>query len=132
MTDHQADIPEIANRHGFAPSHFSEAFKALDELISDGLANEDGGRIVITPAGQRYARIAAAAFDAYLARGTARHSLRCERMVAGQHDKRPGRGPGRAMQPFRKIGKIAGVSECRSVGRCRKHAKYGSGPDARP
>ncbi|SDT94431.1 coproporphyrinogen III oxidase, anaerobic [Stappia sp. ES.058] len=75
MTDHQADIPEIANRHGFAPSHFSEAFKALDELISDGLANEDGGRIVITPAGQRYARIAAAAFDAYLARGTARHSV---------------------------------------------------------
>jgi oxygen-independent coproporphyrinogen-3 oxidase len=75
MTDHQADIPEIANRHGFAPSHFSDAFEALDEMIADGLVTENGGRVVITTAGQRYARIAAAAFDAYLARGTARHSI---------------------------------------------------------
>ena len=34
-----------------------------------------GGLVEVSEAGQRYARVAAAAFDAYLERGTARHSV---------------------------------------------------------
>jgi len=75
MTDHEADIGAIASKHGFTPAHFEEAFEALQEMVADGLVEHTGTHVAITATGQRYARVAAAAFDAYLARGTARHSV---------------------------------------------------------
>lgn len=75
MTDHRADVAAIAARYGLRLSAFAEAFAGLEEMIADGLVRRDGGVIEITEEGQRYARVAAAAFDAYLERGTARHSV---------------------------------------------------------
>lgn len=75
MTDHEADVLAIAKRFGFPPSHFDTSIDALADMIADGLATYDGGVVRITETGQRYARVAAAAFDAYLAAGAARHSI---------------------------------------------------------
>ncbi|MAB00486.1 MAG: oxygen-independent coproporphyrinogen III oxidase [Stappia sp.] len=75
MTDHRADVAEIAARHGFPLSQFATAFAQLEEMVADGLVRRRGGLVEVSEAGQRYARVAAAAFDAYLERGTARHSV---------------------------------------------------------
>jgi oxygen-independent coproporphyrinogen-3 oxidase len=75
MTGHMADLAEIARAHGFAEEHFAGDLAVLEEMIDDGLVEVSGSRVTITEPGQRYARVAAAAFDAYLDRGTARHSL---------------------------------------------------------
>ena len=40
----------------------------------DGLVVAAGTRMTVTAAGKPFVRLVAAAFDAYLARGTARHS----------------------------------------------------------
>ena len=75
MTDHRADVAEIAARNGFPLSHFATAFALLEEMVADGLVRRTGGLVEVSETGQRYARVAAAAFDAYLERGTARHSV---------------------------------------------------------
>lgn len=75
MTAHAADVGAIAAGHGFCESDFADGFAELGEMIADGLVELDGARISITPRGQRYARVAASAFDTYLERGTARHSV---------------------------------------------------------
>ncbi|MHC5654380.1 oxygen-independent coproporphyrinogen III oxidase [Stappia sp.] len=75
MTDHRVDVAEVAAHHGFAVDHFAESFDALAEMVRDGLAIIEENRVAVTQEGQRYARIAAAAFDAYLAAGAARHSV---------------------------------------------------------
>jgi oxygen-independent coproporphyrinogen-3 oxidase len=47
----------------------------LRTLEQDGLVVRDGDRITVTAAGRPFVRAVAAAFDAYLARGMARHSV---------------------------------------------------------
>lgn len=75
MTEHAADIGEIAAGHALPLAHFSASIADLAEMIADGLVIVEGSRIEITPRGAPYARIAAAAFDIYLQRGLARHSV---------------------------------------------------------
>ncbi|WP_186400128.1 oxygen-independent coproporphyrinogen III oxidase [Stappia sp. P2PMeth1] len=75
MTEHAADIGEIAAAHGLPLAHFSGSMADLGELVEDGLVEIDGARIRVTPRGAPYARIAAAAFDIYLQSGLARHSV---------------------------------------------------------
>jgi oxygen-independent coproporphyrinogen III oxidase len=48
---------------------------ALAPLLADGLAVLDGLRLSVPPAARRAVRLVAACFDAYLARGTAVHSV---------------------------------------------------------
>jgi oxygen-independent coproporphyrinogen-3 oxidase len=57
-----------------ADEEFEDAFAALAPLADDGLVSVEGRRVAVTPAGRPFVRLAAAAFDAYLGRGTARHS----------------------------------------------------------
>ncbi|MBC2858436.1 oxygen-independent coproporphyrinogen III oxidase [Stappia sp. 28M-7] len=75
MTEHAADVGAIAAAHGLPLAHFSASIADLAEMIGDGLVTMDGSRIEVTPRGAPYARIAAAAFDIYLQRGVARHSV---------------------------------------------------------
>jgi oxygen-independent coproporphyrinogen-3 oxidase len=75
MTDHRADVAGIAARHGLPLSHFATAFAQLEEMVADGLVRRTGGVVEVSETGQRYSRVAASAFDAYLERGAARHSV---------------------------------------------------------
>lgn len=53
---------------------FAAARAALAPLEADGIVRVDGARIAVTEAGRPLVRLVAAAFDAYLDRGEARHS----------------------------------------------------------
>ena len=50
------------------------ALAALEPLQAEGFVMVDKRRIAVTEAGRPFVRLAAAAFDAYFAKGTARHS----------------------------------------------------------
>jgi oxygen-independent coproporphyrinogen III oxidase len=56
-------------------ARFAAEVETLEPLAAEGLLQLDGGRIVVTERGRPYVRIAAAAFDAYLAAGQKRHSV---------------------------------------------------------
>jgi oxygen-independent coproporphyrinogen-3 oxidase len=56
-------------------TRFAGELAALEALAAQGLLAIDGAKITITEAGRPYIRIAAAAFDSYLAAGQKRHSV---------------------------------------------------------
>jgi len=56
-------------------ARFAAEIDQLQPLADAGLLVRDSERIVMTPEGRPYVRIAAAAFDAWLAAGQTRHSL---------------------------------------------------------
>jgi oxygen-independent coproporphyrinogen-3 oxidase len=59
-----------------APGHdFGAELKALEDLSADGVVAVDRNRVTITEDGKPFVRLAAAAFDAYLTAGKARHSM---------------------------------------------------------
>ena len=74
MCDFSVDYGQQARDHGFAPDAFDAAAPGLEALVAQGLAQVSGRRVVMTPAGRPFVRLAAAAFDAYLESGAARHS----------------------------------------------------------
>jgi oxygen-independent coproporphyrinogen-3 oxidase len=72
MCDFEADVG--AARAGADAIDFSAEIEALAPLRGEGLVEIDGARIRITESGRPFVRLVAAAFDAYLPRGPARHS----------------------------------------------------------
>ncbi|MHA7773971.1 oxygen-independent coproporphyrinogen III oxidase [Roseibium sp. M-1] len=83
MTTYSCDLAPVCHSYGLTPNHLGDAFVALEDLASDGLvrldrSTNDSIRVDVTEAGRPYVRLAAAAFDAYLAAsqasGKARHS----------------------------------------------------------
>jgi oxygen-independent coproporphyrinogen-3 oxidase len=56
-------------------ARFADEFAQLEPLAAQGLLAIDGASITVTPRGRPFVRIAAAAFDAYLAAGQKRHSV---------------------------------------------------------
>jgi oxygen-independent coproporphyrinogen-3 oxidase len=66
---------EIAADSGIDPADLADAEPALRNLETDGLLERDGHRVTVTGRGRPFVRTIAAAFDCYLARGTARHSV---------------------------------------------------------
>ena len=56
-------------------ARFAAELETLKPLAAQGLLGIDGARITITEVGRPYIRIAAAAFDAYLAASQKRHSV---------------------------------------------------------
>jgi len=79
MTRYECDLAPVCRSYGMSPGHLQDAFAALGDLAADGLVRletgtEDNARISVTEAGRPYVRLAAAAFDAYLTNGKARHS----------------------------------------------------------
>jgi oxygen-independent coproporphyrinogen-3 oxidase len=73
MCDGAVDLDAAAARFG-APPGWWDAL-ALDDLAADGLITRQGARIALTAAGRPLCRVVAAAFDAYLPRSEARHSV---------------------------------------------------------
>lgn len=68
------DVGELAQAYGASPDVFREDFDQLARLEEDGLVRVDHLRVEVTPVGRPFVRLAAACFDAYLARAQARHS----------------------------------------------------------
>ena len=83
MTNYVCDLDPVCKAFGLTVQDLSDSFSALEDLAKDGLVRLDRGandnaRIEVTETGRPYVRLAAAAFDAYLAdsqaSGKARHS----------------------------------------------------------
>jgi oxygen-independent coproporphyrinogen-3 oxidase len=64
-----------ANAAALEDDAFDAALDSLVPLAAEGIVKIQGRRIVVTPSGRPFVRLVAAAFDAYLARGRARHSV---------------------------------------------------------
>ena len=75
MCDFTVDYGAVAMAHGFAIDAFDSAQAALTDLAADGVVELSGRRVSVTPRGQPFLRLAAAAFDAYLAAAPARHTV---------------------------------------------------------
>ena len=73
MCDLAIDLESLAGKN--SATHFAAELNALRPLADEGLLTLDGTRVTMTEAGRPWVRIAAAAFDAYLAAGQKRHSL---------------------------------------------------------
>lgn len=54
---------------------FASELSALQPLAAEGVVHVDGSRVTVTEQGRPFVRLVAAAFDAYLPRGQARHSI---------------------------------------------------------
>jgi len=83
MTNYACDLAPVCQSYGLSVQHLQDALATLDDLAADGLVRietgaDDTARVEVTDAGRPYVRLAAAAFDAYLAdsqaSGKARHS----------------------------------------------------------
>ncbi len=83
MTNYACDLAPVCKTYGLSTHDLADAFSALEDLAADGLVRldigaNDNARVQVTEAGRPYVRLAAAAFDAYLAAsqatGKARHS----------------------------------------------------------
>lgn len=83
MTDYVCDLTPVCKGFGLSVNDISDAFNALEDLAADGLVtlefgDNDNVRVSVTESGRPYVRLAAAAFDSYLAEsqatGKARHS----------------------------------------------------------
>jgi len=74
MCNLTVDLAAIAKKHGVSPDGFLPDMDKLKPLVEDGAVTIDGFTITITELGRPLSRLAAAAFDAYLAEGKARHS----------------------------------------------------------
>ena len=75
MCDFTVDYGVLALEHGYAIDAFDAAKTALIDLAEDGVVELTDRRVTVTPRGQPFLRLAAAAFDAYLAAAPARHTV---------------------------------------------------------
>lgn len=79
MTDYRCDIKATCRSLGEDMASLAPSLAALDELVTDGLVRVQSDVVEITQAGQPFVRLAAAAFDTYLADSQAatgaRHSM---------------------------------------------------------
>ncbi len=75
MCGFEVDYGAQAKAHGFSEDAFDAAAPELSALVEQGLVQTSRRRVVMTPAGRPFVRLAAAAFDAYLKAGAARHSV---------------------------------------------------------
>lgn len=74
MCDLEVDVALLCRRHGRPVDDLAAAFVALEPLVEEGLAEVAGHRVRVPERGRPFVRLACAAFDAYLGRGTARHA----------------------------------------------------------
>lgn len=75
MCDYAVDLDAVCAAHGVTTGAVADAFERLEEPARDGLVAIDGHRLTMSEAGKPLVRIVAAAFDVYLARAAARHSV---------------------------------------------------------
>lgn len=70
----RVDLDAVCRQHGLGADALAAERARLAPFASDGLVRLEAGEIIVTEAGRPFVRIVAAAFDAYLQPGTARHS----------------------------------------------------------
>jgi len=75
MCDFTVDYGVIAEAMLGDRSAFDAAQADLAQLVHEGVAVMEGRRVSMTEAGRPFMRLVASAFDAYLPRGAARHSV---------------------------------------------------------
>lgn len=76
MCDFRVDVDAVVAETGVrAEGGFAAEFDALQPLVAEGLVEVDHHRIAVRDEGRPFVRLAAAAFDAYLKTGKARHSV---------------------------------------------------------
>ena len=74
MCDFEVDYGALARASG-DETLLDDAAPHLDNLAHDGVIRRYGRKVTSTQAGRPFVRLAAAAFDAYLHKGVARHSV---------------------------------------------------------
>jgi oxygen-independent coproporphyrinogen-3 oxidase len=74
MCDFALDFGALSQRVAGDEAALDDAIALLDDLALDGVLVRTGRTIRMTPAGEPFVRLAAAAFDVYLERHAARHS----------------------------------------------------------
>jgi oxygen-independent coproporphyrinogen-3 oxidase len=74
MCHFRLDVGGICKAYGFDEGAADNCFDYLSDLVGDDLVKIDGRVVTINPEARQIARIAAAAFDAYLHQGPGRHS----------------------------------------------------------
>ncbi|MGH2342953.1 oxygen-independent coproporphyrinogen III oxidase [Segnochrobactraceae bacterium EtOH-i3] len=75
MTDFAVDTDAVAADLALPAELLGDWRPALERVVEDGIAEVTGPEVRVTPRGRPVARVVAAAFDAYLATGKARHSV---------------------------------------------------------
>ncbi|MGN6376810.1 MAG: oxygen-independent coproporphyrinogen III oxidase [Sphingomonas sp.] len=65
LCDGEVDAQRLAATFGVQPAALAPALEQVAVLATHGIATLDGGTVRITPEGRPYARLVAAAFDAY-------------------------------------------------------------------
>jgi oxygen-independent coproporphyrinogen III oxidase len=68
------DLDALASAFDLPNARFPAERARLAPLIADGIATLSGNTLRVTESGRAFARVVAAAFDAYLAAGAGRHS----------------------------------------------------------
>jgi oxygen-independent coproporphyrinogen-3 oxidase len=74
MCDFAVDFGAIAKANG-DEAQLDDCLPELDQLQQDGVLERQGRQIRVMPQAQPFVRLAAAAFDAYLQKNAARHSV---------------------------------------------------------
>lgn len=74
MCHFRLDVGGICQQFGFPENAADNCFDYLSDLVGDDLVKIEGRVVTINPQARQIARIAAAAFDAYLHQGQGRHS----------------------------------------------------------
>ena len=75
MCQGHVDLASLAQAHGQDVRVFDSATAQLQEFRADGLIEWEGSTITATPLGLPVIRVIAAAYDAYLATGKAKHAV---------------------------------------------------------
>ncbi|MGB8602658.1 MAG: oxygen-independent coproporphyrinogen III oxidase [Rhizomicrobium sp.] len=75
MCDLAVDLDAVAAPFGKSSADFRDALERLQPLCEAGFIHHDHGRLSVPPEARFGVRLAAAAFDAYLPRGGAVHSV---------------------------------------------------------
>lgn len=75
MCNGHVDLLELGQAHGARPDWADDDLARLSELVADGFVEIDGTHVTVRPQARPLLRIVASAFDAYLPRRAARHSV---------------------------------------------------------
>ena len=71
----EADLAALGRRHGRGEHWWADAHADIARYEADGLLKLDRSKIVLSGAGKQLARVVASAFDEYMKRNAARHSV---------------------------------------------------------
>ncbi|WP_407048367.1 oxygen-independent coproporphyrinogen III oxidase [Methyloraptor flagellatus] len=75
MCDYRVDLAAVAAQFGEPVEALADGEERLGELVRDGVVTLRDHVVTVTEAGRPFVRVAAAAFDTYLAAAAARHSV---------------------------------------------------------